>query len=390
MKKLLSLLLSFFLFLGISVNVFAENELKNGAVVQDLTPFDVESTSAILIEAGTGEILYSKNANEALPPASVTKVMTLLLIAEGIEKGKISLTDTVTVSEHAASMGGSQVFLKEGEKMSLEELLKCTVIASANDAAVALAEHLCGSESNFVSEMNRRALELGMKNTVFENVTGLDDTTLKHLTSAYDIAIMSSALIKYDFITKYSSLWQDSIRNGEFTLTNTNRLVRYYDGCNGLKTGSTAKAGYCISASAKRGDMQLIAVVMNASTRDERNKIARELLDYGFANYSIYHKSGELVERVPVYFGKQDDVEIYTDDFYALISKGSESKIEAIYEIPEYIVAPLKSGDVVGKVQYKIGDEIIGDSDIFVKEDIDRLGFFNICLKILKSIVGVS
>ena len=287
-------------------------------------------------------------------------------------------------------MGGSQVFLKEGENMSVEELLKCTIIASANDAAVALAEHLAGSEANFVRMMNERASSLGLANTFFENVTGLDDTTNKHYSSANDIAIMSRELIKYPIVTKYSSMWQDTIRNGDFTLTNTNRLVRFYDGCNGLKTGSTAKAGYCVSTTASRGDMDLIAVVMNAPSRDLRNKIARELLDYGFANYAIYHTEEKFVETTPVYFGKTDYINVFSKEFFALVEKDKIKKVEMKYEIPEYIVAPINSGNVVGKIIYEINGEQIGTTELFVKENIDRQTFWGIFIKILKTIVGAQ
>lgn len=386
MKKIVSLLLFLSLMISFAVSVYAVGEEQTSVKPAD---FDVDSTSAILMEANTGEILYSKNADERLFPASVTKIMTILLVVEGIESGAVSLDELISISPNAASMGGSQVFLKEGETMSVEELLKCAIIASANDAAVALAEHLSGSVENFVSRMNERARELGMKNTNFENVTGLDDTTDKHLTSAYDIALMSRELIKYDVVTKYSSMWQDTIRNGEFTLTNTNRLVRYYDGCNGLKTGSTAKAGYCVSASAKRGDMQLIAVIMDAKTRDVRNKIARELLDYGFASYAVFKKDAETVGKVPVYHGTEDETVVKSMPFSAIVGKSDLKKVELIYELPEYISAPISSGDVVGRVIYKIGEQTIGESELYVEETVDRLGYFDAFLKILSAIVGI-
>ena len=223
-----------------------------GSAVPDRTPFDVKAKSAVLMDAETGAVLYAKNADEALPPASVTKIMTLLLFMEAVDEGAVSLDEDVTVSEYAASMGGSQVYLEPGETMKAEDLLKCVVIASANDAAVALAEKTAGSESAFVSRMNERAAELGMNNTRFENVTGLDDDTTKHLTSAYDIALMSRALLAHPKILEYSTIWMDSIRDGTFGLTNTNRLIRSYQGATGLKTGSTGKAGFCISATARR------------------------------------------------------------------------------------------------------------------------------------------
>ena len=230
----------------------------------------LDCKSAILMESKTGTVLYTQNADEAMNPASVTKIMTLLLIMEALDDGRIHLSDTVTVSENAASMGGSQVYLKVGEQMILEDLLKSVVIASANDAAVALAEYLCGNVSVFVERMNQKAAALGMKNTNFENVTGLDDTAQNHVTSARDIAIMSRELIRHPTILQYSSIWMDTIRDGAFGLTNTNRLVRFYPGCTGLKTGSTSKAGFCVSVTAERGDLSLICVIMGAESRDVR------------------------------------------------------------------------------------------------------------------------
>ena len=294
MKKAIALILSLTTLLLLTISTNATDEPKETSVLiynkENPSNLEISAPSAILIEATTGTVLYYKNQEQKRSPASVTKIMTLLLVCEALETERINPDDNVVISDYAASMGGSQVFLEEGESFTVEELLKCTVIASANDAAVALAELIHGTEGNFVAEMNKRAKELGMKNTNFENVSGLDDSTTAHLTSAEDIAIMSRELIKYDIILKYSSLWQDSIRNGAFQLTNTNRLVRFYDGCNGLKTGSTDKAGFCISATAKRDGMQLIAVIMGAPTRDLRNADARALLDFGFATYGLYQK----------------------------------------------------------------------------------------------------
>ena len=276
--------------------------------------------AAILMDAATGKVLYEQNADEALPPASVTKIMTLLLVMEAVDDGRIALSDTVTVSAHAASMGGSQVYLKEGETMCVEEMLKCVVIASANDCAVALAEFVAGSEEAFVAAMNARAAELGMMNTKFENTNGLDDTATAHLTSARDIAIMSRALIAHPKILEYSGIWMDTIRDGAFGLTNTNRLVRFYPGCTGLKTGSTAKAKFCISATAERDGLSLICVIMAADTRDIRNAAATQLLDFGFANYAAYH--GEAGERVlPVRGGTDAACKVTFAPFDAVVPK---------------------------------------------------------------------
>lgn len=390
MKKVLCILLICIVFVFSGMSIYAVSSTNIEAEIETIgDDFDIDGRSAVLMEANTGKILFAKNETTEASPASVTKIMTLLLVMEAIEDERISLTDNVIISEYASSMGGSQVFLEEGEEMKVEELIKCTVIASANDAAVALAEHIGGSEKMFVSMMNKRASELEMTNSNFENVTGLDDTTKNHFTSAKDIAIMSRELIKHDLILKYSTLWQDTIRNGEFTLTNTNRLVRYYDGCNGLKTGSTDKAGYCISATAKRGGMQLIAVIMGAETRDKRNAAARSLLDYGFSNYAIYSNEEKLIENVPINNGTKSTTPIYSSEFSAVIPKNMLKKVELTYEIPENITAPLISGDIVGRIVYKLNDEQIGTSDIFIKEDIDKITFFDIFCDLLKRIFNL-
>ena len=394
MKKILSLLLcAFILFNSFAFTASASgveddledfvDDLEN---VVDTNSLEISAKSAILMDAETGMVLYSKNASAALAPASVTKIMTLLLVAEAIRDGNISLGDNVYVSANAASMGGSQIFIKEGEAFSVEELLKSTVIASANDAAVALAELVAGTEEAFVERMNERAKELGMTNTHFENATGLDDTVTNHLTSAYDIALMSRELIKHDVVTKYSNVWQDSIRNGEFVLTNTNRLVRYYDGCTGLKTGSTDKAGFCVSATAMRDGMHLIAVVMGAETRDDRNEAARAMLDYGFSSYALYTEPESVLEKVEVARGVIDCVDVCSSDFAKLVNKSDKKRIEKEYSIPEKLVAPLKEGEVVGYVVYKLDGEEIGKSEVFVKEDVAEITAFDLFMRMLKII----
>lgn len=392
MKKIISVILLSVLFLSLGTISFAENNTKsaaeydNGFYSNVNLEIEQEYGGVYLCEASTGKVLYASGEFKAASPASVTKVMTLLLVCEALEDGKFSLADTVRVSAKAASMGGSQVFLEEGERITVEDLIKSTVIASGNDSSVALAELTAGSEAAFVKMMNAKATELGLKNTHFENTTGLDDTTTDHYSCAADIATMSRELIKHKIILDYSSIWQDTIRNGEFTLTNTNRLVRYYDGCNGLKTGSTDKAGYCITATAKRGNMQLIAVVMGARTRDERNAIARSLLDFGFANYALYEKNESFIEDADVRKGKSDTASLYSAPFSCVVDKSKQSKIELIYEIPEYIVAPLSSGDTVGKIIYKIDGEQIGESVIYLKEEIEKIKFGDLLGRILKRI----
>ena len=319
-------------FLTISANDTAD--VKPTTVNVDLA---LECKSALLMEASTGRVLYEQNADEALPPASVTKVMTLLLVMEAIESGKISLDETVRTSANAASMGGSQIFLEEGEEMCVEDMIKSVVIASANDAACALAEHVSGSEEAFVKRMNERAIELGMKNTSFENTNGLDDTAQKHLTSARDIAIMSRELIQHKKILQYSSIWMDTVRNGLFGLTNTNRLVRFYRGCTGLKTGSTSKAGFCVSATAERDGVSLICVIMGAESGDKRNSIASKLLDWGFANYSVYSHAIQKLEPIRVKGGTLDNVGISAKDFSCVIEKGKMSAVKYSVQLPEYI-----------------------------------------------------
>ena len=394
MKKILSVLLSIILsFYCFSFCAYAsvdEGDISDtGDITDDVfdaNSLEINAKSAILMDAKTGAVLYTKNATEALPPASVTKIMTLLLVAEAIAEGNVSLDDKVYVSANAASMGGSQIFIKEGEEFTVEELLKSTVIASANDAAVALAELICGSEAAFVDRMNERAEELGMKNTCFENATGLDDTVTRHLTSAYDIALMSRELIKHDIVTEYSNVWQDSIRDGEFVLTNTNRLVRYYDGCTGLKTGSTDKAGFCVSATAMRDGMHLIAVVMGAETRDERNEAARAMLDFGFSNYALYTEPECELEYADVTRGVVDNIAVCSSEFSKLINKSDRKRVEKVYSIPDTLSAPLKAGEVVGSVVYKLDGEEIGRSDVFVKDDVEEIGIFALYLRMLRAI----
>jgi len=393
MKKIISFILSSVLVLSLGIISFAENDTKSAAEYENGFYSDVnleieqEFGGIYLCEASTGKVLYASGEFKAASPASVTKVMTLLLVCEALKEGKFNLSDTVRVSAKAASMGGSQVFLEEGERITVEDLIKSTVIASGNDSSVALAELTAGSEAAFVKMMNEKAAKLGLKNTHFENTNGLDDTTTNHYSCAADIATMSRELINHKIILDYSSIWQDTIRNGEFTLTNTNRLVRYYDGCNGLKTGSTDKAGYCITATAKRGNMQLVAVVMGAKTRDERNAIARTLLDFGFANYALYDKNESFIENADVRKGRIDSTALYSAPFSCVVDKSKQSKIELIYEIPEFIVAPINSGDTVGKIIYKIDGEQIGESEIYIKEKIEKIKFGDLLGRILKRIV---
>lgn len=345
---------------------------------------DVACKSAILMEAQTGTVLYEKNADEGLPPASVTKIMTLLLVMEAIEEGKIKWDDMVTASAHACSMGGSQIYLKENERMSVEDMVKSVVIASANDAAVALAEHIAGSEASFVKMMNDKALQLDMQNTKFENTNGLDDTAQNHYTSARDIAIMSRELIRHDKILEYSSIWMDTIRDGAFGLTNTNRLVRFYPGCNGLKTGSTAKAGFCVSTTATRDGMTLICVIMGAENRDVRNKIATQLLDWGFANFGLFAAKGDVLTGIPVKSGTQNTLQAAFGDFYCLLPKEKVASVKATAELEsEYFTAPVLVGDKIGQVVYKIDDNQIGAVTILSTQNIQKINYFGVLCRVI-------
>ncbi|MCI5574159.1 MAG: D-alanyl-D-alanine carboxypeptidase [Clostridiales bacterium] len=352
---------------------------------EDTAPeFGLDCVSAILMEAQTGRVLYEKNADEPLPPASVTKIMTLLLVMEAIERGVFTLDTVLATSTRASQMGGSQIYLKEGEQMRVEDLIKSVVIASANDAAVVLAEAVAGSEEAFVAEMNKRATELGMKTAHFENTNGLDDTVTNHVLSARDIAIMSRELIKYEKILEFSSTWMDSVRDGAFGLTNTNRLIRFYRGATGLKTGSTSKAKFCMSATAERDGMSLIAVIMAAPTRDARNSSAAALLDWGFANYSLYRYDEGEDEDIPVLGGVDNILHTAHGDFCTVVKKGEEKKVEAQKELPESVSAPVRKGDAVGAITFRLDGGELGRIDISAAHGVDKISFGGLLLRMLK------
>lgn len=345
---------------------------------------NLNAKSAILMEANSGTVLYEQNADEPLPPASVTKVMTLLLVMEAVDDGRLSLSDMVCTSAHAASMGGSQIFLKEGEEMTVEDMIKSVVIASANDAAVALAEKIAGSESSFVSAMNEKAAALGMEQTHFENTNGLDDTAVNHVTSARDIALMSRELIvKHPKILEYSSIWMDTVRNGAFTLSNTNRLIRFYSGATGLKTGSTSKALFCISATAKRNDLSLIAVIMGSPTRDIRNEAAKNLLDYGFAGYENYHGEEMALEDAVVLGGTADHCRLQFEPLNTVLEKGAGKRVETEIQMPGTLSAPISRGQVVGRVIYRLDGEELGVQPIRADEDVPKIAFSELLCRIL-------
>ena len=348
-----------------SVAVFAEGN----------TDLGLNAKSAILMEEATGNILYESNPDERLPIASVTKVMTMLLIMEAVDSGKISLDDMVTVSENAMSYGGSTMFLETGEQLTVNDMLKGIAVASANDGCVAMAEHLAGSESAFVDMMNEKAKELGMENTHFMNTNGLDEDD--HYSSARDVAIMSRELMKHETIFNYTSIWMDTLRGGKFQLANTNKLIRFYDGANGLKTGSTSKALCCLSAAAKRNDMQLIAVVLGAPTSAERFASAKSLLDYGFANYAVNTQitAGDEVQKIAVEKGVDKEVGVVAGDSCStLVKKGQEDNITKEIKIDETITAPIEAGQKIGTMTISRDGEVIADIDLNGSSAVEKKG----------------
>lgn len=349
---------------------------------------DIKAKSAILMEVNTGEILYEMNADEQLPPASITKIMSLLLVMEAIDRKELSVEDVVTASEHACSMGGSQIWLEPGETMTVDDLLKAAVIASANDATVALGEQIAGSEEGFVAMMDARAAELGMTATNFANATGLDAEG--HISSAHDVAIMSAELIKHDLIKNYSTVWMDTLRDGESELVNTNKLVRFYEGTTGLKTGTTSGAGYCLSATAERNGLELVAVIMSGDTSQDRFNGAKKLLDYGFANYAYSDIAPELdgITSVNVKGGVLPQVKIEArENFNILMKKSEATGITQTVTLPENVTAPVTIGDTIGTVDFYSGDTQIGSVNITAAENVDPMTFFTAFLWILDGLL---
>ena len=381
MKKLLCAALCLVM---LTSPVYAINTLTDDDI-------DISAPSAILMEKVTGEVIYDKNSHERLPPASVTKVMTMLLIVEAVERGDISLDDTVIASERAASFGGSCVFLEEGEKMSVAEMLKCICVVSANDCAVAMAEHLCGSEQTFVARMNDRARELGLKDTNFKNCTGLFEDD-EHYTSAYDIAVMSRELIRHDMIKDYTTIWMDTIRGGEFGLSNTNKLVYYYDGCTGLKTGFTEKAMYCLSATAEREGVEYIAVIMHADTIDKRNNDAKVLLSYGFANYRLMPlRSPDVLPPVRVTLGSADSVQpVYDGAEAALVPKSGAGEVSYELDLPDTLPAPVEKGQQIGTLRVVSDGSTLYSVKLLADSSVARASFGRTLLELVKSYVGLG
>lgn len=353
------------------IDIPIETAVTNAAIGQTL---DIKAKSSVLMEPNTGTVLYEDNADEALAPASITKIMSLLLVMEAIDRGDFTTETVVSASEHACSMGGSQIWLEPGESMTVDDLLKASVIASANDAMVALGETVAGSEEGFVAMMNAKAKELGMTGTNFINATGLDAEG--HVTTAHDVAVMSCALIKHDLIKKYSTVWMDTLRDGKSELVNTNKLVRFYEGTTGLKTGTTSTAGYCLSATAERNGMELVAVIMGGETSGDRFNGAKKLLDFGFANYTFTRVDAGIEEgtTAPVHNGTEKQVKIKAENtLNALLEKTASSDITRDTVINENLTAPIKKGDTVGSVNVYIGDNQLGTIPLVACEDVPKL-----------------
>lgn len=375
MKKIISILLSAVLLLCVLPAVRAEG-------------LDVPAPSAILMDAATGTVLYEKNADEKLPPASVTKIMTLLLVMEALDSGRIGWDDMVTASEAAAAKGGSQVYLEVGEQMSMDEMLKSVVVSSANDCATALAEHVAGSEAAFVEKMNARAAELGMENTHFVNCTGLDDgeNASEHLTTARDIAIMSRELLTHEEIKKYTTIWMDTVRNGQFGLSNTNKLVRFYEGTTGLKTGYTSTAGHCLSASAERDGMELIAVVLHCESSTDRFRSAKALLDYGFANYALADtQPEEPLEPVRVILGEESTLTpVLQQTAPILIEKGELAGVTRTVTLCQEVEAPVEAGQQLGTLTLSTSTRTLAEIPIIAPQSVEKLTLWELAARLLK------
>ena len=377
MKKICSLVLCLILIMPFGIISRAEGE----------DTIEVKAKAAVLMDASTGEVLYSFNENERLYPASVTKIMPMLLFMEALDNGKISLTDTVTTSPTAAAKGGSQIWLKEGETMSVDELLRATAIASANDACTALGEHIAGSEVGFVKMMNDRAKELGMVNTKFVNCSGLDDDTTEHLTTAYDIALMSKELLSHERIKTYTTVWMDSLRNGETQLVNTNKLVRFYSGTTGLKTGTTSKAGHCLSASAERDGLHLIAVVMGAGNSTDRFEGAKVMLNWGFANFETVTPQidSSLFGDVEILRGVEESIRpVITGVKPITLKAGEKNQLKTEINLSESVEAPVEKNQTLGTVTLKIGDKEIARYNLVSENFVEKTNIGHIIVRFFR------
>lgn len=381
MNKPLKMIISVFLSAAIMLSCLVVSCAENSAL-----PVEIKAKSAVLMDASTGKVLMKFNENERVYPASVTKIMPLLLITEAIDEGKIALSDVVTVSGSAASKGGSQIWLKEGEQMTVDDLLKATAVYSANDACTALGEYLAGSDEAFVKMLNERAEELEMKNTHFENCTGLDDTTENHMTTAFDVAVMSRELLKHELITNYTTIWMDSLRDGQTELVNTNKLVRFYEGTTGLKTGTTSKAGCCVSASAMREGTHLIAVVMGSENSSDRFETAKAMLNWGFANYSTVTPEidASLIPDVSVINGVAESISPKIPQIKSiLIEKGREGDITQTIDLAVDVAAPVEQGQVLGTVTFMLDDETLGKYNLTSPEFVDKLSLKIVFMRLI-------
>ena len=350
---------------------------------------DLPAPSYVLMERSTGEVLLEHNAHERLRPASVTKVMTLLLIMEALDDGRIGWDDMVQTSAAAAAKGGSQIYLEENEQLPLEEMLKSIVVSSANDCACAMAEHIAGSEAAFVEMMNARAEQLGMTDTHFVNCTGLDDEpeAAEHLTTAYDIALMSRELLGHEAIKKYTTIWMDTVRDGQFGLSNTNKLVRFYDGTTGLKTGYTSAAGHCLSASAERNGMELIAVVLHCASSTDRFESAKALLNYGFSNYALVTPEPGELPAVPVTLGTAAEITpVLADETPILIDKALAAGVETRVCVDESVTAPVEAGQTLGTLTITSGGQTIAERDLIAPESIGALRWGDVYLQMLRAL----
>lgn len=350
---------------------------------------DLPAPSYVLMERSTGEVLLEHNAHERLRPASVTKVMTLLLIMEALDDGRIGWDDMVQTSAAAAAKGGSQIYLEENEQLPLEEMLKSIVVSSANDCACAMAEHIAGSEAAFVEMMNARAEQLGMTDTHFVNCTGLDDEpeAAEHLTTAYDIALMSRELLGHEAIKKYTTIWMDTVRDGQFGLSNTNKLVRFYDGTTGLKTGYTSAAGHCLSASAERNGMELIAVVLHCASSTDRFESAKALLNYGFSNYALVTPEPGELPAVPVTLGTAAEITpVLADETPILIDKALAAGIETNVRVDGSVTAPVEAGQTLGTLTITSGGQTIAERDLVAPESVGALRWGDVYLQMLRAL----
>ena len=381
MKRIIAILLVAILLCS---PAFAIETLEGDAIT-------IGAPAACLMEKTSGTVIYEKNSHEHLSPASVTKVMTLLLVVEELEAGRLSLEDMVTTSAHAAGMGGSQIWLEEGEQMSVHEMLKSVVVSSANDCAVALAEHIAGSEEAFVARMNQRAAELGMADTNFTNCTGLLESS-DHYTCAYDIALMARELIRHDMIKDYTTIWMDTVRNGEFGLSNTNKLIRFYEGATGLKTGYTSTAGHCIAATAERDGVEYIAVILHAESSDQRFESAKTLLNYAFANYALASlRPNEALSPVRVALGAVDSVQpVYAGSETLLVEKGTAAGLEYDVSLPDTVQAPVQAGQTLGTLTVTAGDSTLAEIPIVAGGDVPRLSTWEIFLSLLGQLFGAE